>query len=108
MPYAAYLRLEGWCSIALGLALALLAFPGLLLDGDGTLWGLLAVPAVLLALGAWARGATGSRSPRPAAGSPTGRWPARSPAAGRWIPAPCAAASSASRWCGSWRSRRGS
>jgi hypothetical protein len=76
MPYAAYLRLEGWCSIALGLALALLAFPGLLLDGDGTLWGLLAVPAVLLALGAWARGRHGIPFTAP------GRWLTDRPLAG--------------------------
>ncbi len=76
MPYAAYLRLEGWCSIALGLALALLAFPGLLLDGSGTLWGLLAVPAVLLALGAWARGRHGIPLTAP------GRWLTDRPLAG--------------------------
>lgn len=54
MRYRDYLALEGSCSIVLGLALALVSFPGLLLDWDGAAWGLLFVPAVLLALGAFA------------------------------------------------------
>lgn len=54
MRYRDYLALEGSCSIVLGLALALVSFPGLLLDWDGAAYGLLFVPAVLLALGAFA------------------------------------------------------
>ncbi|CAA9525971.1 MAG: hypothetical protein AVDCRST_MAG30-3379 [uncultured Solirubrobacteraceae bacterium] len=55
MRYADYLRLEGTCSIVLGLALALVAFPGLLVSYDAWWAGLLFVPGVLLALAAWAR-----------------------------------------------------
>ena len=54
MAYRDYLRWEGGCSIVLGLALALVAFPGLLVSYDGAWIGLLFVPAVLLALGGWA------------------------------------------------------
>ena len=54
MRYRDYLALEGGCSIVLGLALALVSFPGLLLDWDGAAYGLLFVPAVLLALGGFA------------------------------------------------------
>lgn len=54
MRYRDYLALEGRCSIVLGLALALVSFPGLLLDWEGAVWGLLFVPAVLLALGGFA------------------------------------------------------
>jgi len=54
MRYPDYLALEGWCSIALGLALALVSFPGLLLDWDGAAYGLLFVPAVLVLLGGFA------------------------------------------------------
>lgn len=54
MRYRDYLALEGWCSIVLGLALALASFPGLLVDWDGAAWGLLFVPAALLALGGFA------------------------------------------------------
>lgn len=54
MRYRDYLALEGSCSIVLGLALALVSFPGLLLDWDGAAYGLLFVPAVLLALGGYA------------------------------------------------------
>ncbi|MDP9383702.1 MAG: hypothetical protein M3P50_00430, partial [Actinomycetota bacterium] len=54
MRYPDYLRLEGWCSIVLGLALAALAFPGLLVSYDKWWIGLLFVPGVLLALGGWA------------------------------------------------------
>jgi len=68
MRYARYLRLEGWCSIVLGLALALVAFPGLLLDYDGAAWGLAFVPAVLVVLGSWAALRRGVPLTRP------GRW----------------------------------
>ena len=54
MSYRDYLRWEGSCSIVLGLALALVAFPGLLVDYDGAGYGLLFVPGVLLLLGGWA------------------------------------------------------
>lgn len=81
MPYRDYLALEGRCSILLGLALALVSFPGLLLDWDGAAWGLLFVPAVLLALGGFAalrRGvgladAGGWLTARPLAGAQPGR-----------------------------------
>jgi hypothetical protein len=76
MPYARYLRLEGWCSIVLGLALALVAFPGLLLDYAGAAWALAFVPAVLLALGAWAALRHGIPLARP------GRWLTHRPLAG--------------------------
>jgi len=59
MPYRQYLRLEGMCSIVLGLALALVAFPGLILSYERWWIGLLFVPATLIALGgfaAWRRG----------------------------------------------------
>lgn len=54
MSYRQYVRLEGWCSIVLGLALALVAFPGLIVSYDGWAIGLLFVPAVLMILGGWA------------------------------------------------------
>ena len=54
MPYRDYLRWEGTCSIVLGLALALVAFPGLLVSYDAAWTGLLFVPAVLLLLGGFA------------------------------------------------------
>lgn len=54
MAYRDYLRWEGGCSIVLGLALAGVAFPGLLVSYDAAWTGLLFVPAVLLALGGWA------------------------------------------------------
>ena len=76
MAYRDYLRLEGWCSIVLGLALALVAAPGLLLDYDGAAWGLLFVPAVLLALGSWAALRHGIPFARP------GRWLTDRPLAG--------------------------
>jgi len=76
MAYCDYLRLEGWCSIVLGLALAAVAFPGLLLDYDGAAWGLLLVPAVLLALGSWARLRHGIPLSSP------GRWLTERPLAG--------------------------
>jgi hypothetical protein len=76
MAYRDYLRLEGWCSIVLGLALALVAFPGLLLDYDGAAWGLLFVPGVLLALGSWAALRRGIPLSQP------GRWLTDRPLAG--------------------------
>jgi len=60
VSYVSYLRWEGWCSVALGLALALLAFPGLLLSYADPWLALLFVPGVLLALGAAARARGGS------------------------------------------------
>ena len=54
MRYRDLLRFEGTCSIVLGLALAALAFPGWLVSYPAPWAGLLFVPAVLLALGAFA------------------------------------------------------
>lgn len=54
MSYRDYLRWEGTCSLMLGFALALVAFPGLFVDYDGAWIGVLFVPAVLLALGGFA------------------------------------------------------
>lgn len=54
MRYRDYLALEGSCSIVLGAALALVSFPGLLLDWDGAAWGLAFIPAVLSLLGGFA------------------------------------------------------
>lgn len=54
MPYRDYLRWEGTCSIVLGLALALVAFPGLFVSYEAAWTGLLFVPAVLLLLGGFA------------------------------------------------------
>jgi len=54
MAYRDYLRWEGACSIVLGLALALVAFPGLLVSYAGAWTGLLFVGAVLLLLGGFA------------------------------------------------------
>ncbi len=68
MRYPDYLRLEGWCSIVLGLALAALAFPGLLVSYDAWWIGLLFVPGVLLALGGWAAARRGVPLAAP------GRW----------------------------------
>lgn len=58
------LRLEGLCSVALGLALAIVAFPGLIVDYPAAWAGLLFVPVLLIALGAYAvlrRGASPAR-----------------------------------------------
>jgi hypothetical protein len=76
MRYADYLRWEGWCSIALGLALALVAFPGLVVSYDRGWAGLLFVPAVLLALGGWAALRRGVPMAQP------GRWLTERPLAG--------------------------
>jgi hypothetical protein len=81
MRYRDYLAFEGSCSVALGLALALVSFPGLFIDWDGAGWGLLFVPAVLLALGGFAalrRGVGlldvgGWLTARPLAGAVAGR-----------------------------------
>jgi len=54
MAYRDYLRWEGSCSIVLGLALALVAFPGLLVTYEAAWVGLLFVPAALLLLGGFA------------------------------------------------------
>lgn len=67
MSYVDYLRLEGSCSIVLGLALALLAFPGLLLSYEAWWLGLLFVPATLLALAVVARVRRGVPLGRPGA-----------------------------------------
>jgi hypothetical protein len=76
VSYVRYLRLEGWCSIVLGLALAVVAAPGVLLDYDGAAWGLAFVPGVLLALGGWAALRHGIPPTRP------GRWLTDRPLAG--------------------------
>jgi hypothetical protein len=76
MAYPRYLRLEGWCSIVLGLALALVALPGVFLRYDGAAWGLLFVPGILLILGLWARLRRGIPLSRP------GRWLTDRPLAG--------------------------
>ena len=81
MRYAAYLRWEGGGSVVLGLALALVAVPGLVVSYDAWWVGLLFVPAVLLALGGWAaaRGTASLLDPggwltaRPLAGATPGR-----------------------------------
>lgn len=54
MAYRDYLRFEGSCSVVLGLALAVMGTPGVVLHWDGAAYGLLFVPAVLLALGGFA------------------------------------------------------
>ncbi len=61
MRYRDYLRLEGSCSIVLGLALALESFPGLVLHWDGAAYGLLFVPGVLGLLGGFAAARRGVR-----------------------------------------------
>lgn len=84
MRYRDYLALEGSCSIVLGLALALVSFPGLLLEWDGAAWGLLFIPAVLAGLGGFAalrRGVApldvgGWLTARPLAGARPDRAPA--------------------------------
>ncbi len=50
MPYTSYLKWEGACSIALGLALAAAAFPGLFVSYRAPGAALLLVPAVLVLL----------------------------------------------------------
>ncbi|CAA9516318.1 MAG: hypothetical protein AVDCRST_MAG45-2222 [uncultured Solirubrobacterales bacterium] len=65
MRYRELLRFEGTCSVVLGLALAALAFPGLLVSYPAAWTGLLFVPAVLLVLGAWAVLRRGSSPWRP-------------------------------------------
>jgi hypothetical protein len=54
MSYREYVRLEGVCSVVLGLALALVAFPGLIVSYRAAWLGLLFVPALLVALAAFA------------------------------------------------------
>jgi hypothetical protein len=53
LSYRDYLRLEGLCSLALGLELAVVAFPGLILSYPAAWAGVLFVPAILLGLGLW-------------------------------------------------------
>ncbi|MDQ3356506.1 MAG: hypothetical protein M3502_07310 [Actinomycetota bacterium] len=65
MRYRDLLRFEGTCSIVLGLALATLAFPGWLVSYPAAWAGLLFVPAVLLALGAFAVVRRGASPRRP-------------------------------------------
>lgn len=75
------LRLEGLCSVALGLALALVAFPGLVVDYAAPWVGLLFAPLVIVALGGYAvfrRGASPARpgewlTTRPLDGARPGR-----------------------------------
>lgn len=76
MGYREYLRWEGTCSIVLGLALASVAFPGLLVSYAAPWLGLLFVPAVLLGLGGFAARRRGV--PLAAAG----RWLTERPLAG--------------------------
>ncbi len=66
MRYRDLLRFEGTCSVVLGLALAALAFPGWLVSYPAPWVGFLFVPAVLLALGAWAVLRRGASPWRPA------------------------------------------
>lgn len=54
MPYARYLGFEGTCSVVLGLALAVAAAPGVVLHYGGAGWWVLLVPALLVALAAFA------------------------------------------------------
>lgn len=68
MSYRDYLRWEGGCSIVLGLALALVAFPGLVVSYPGAWLAPLFVVAVLVALSAYA----GLRRGVPVAAA--GRW----------------------------------
>lgn len=76
MHYRRYLGWEGGCSIVLGLALALVAFPGLLVSYRAWWVGLLFVPATLLALGAFAALRRGVPLGRP------GRWLTERPLGG--------------------------
>ena len=55
IPYRDYLAWEGWLAIVLGLELALVAFPGLIVSYDAGWAGLLFVPATLLIFAAFAR-----------------------------------------------------
>lgn len=68
MSYRDYLRWEGGCSIVLGLALALVAFPGLVVSYPGVWSAPLFVVVVLVALSAYA----GLRRGVPVAAA--GRW----------------------------------
>jgi len=65
VAYREYLRLEGVCSIVLGLEMALVAFPGLFVFWEGWPIALLFVPAVLLLLGAFGALRNGARAGRP-------------------------------------------
>jgi hypothetical protein len=76
MAYRDYLRLEGWCSVVLGLALALVAFPGLLLDYDGAVLGAAVRPGGPARLGGWAALRRGIPLSQP------GRWLTDRPLAG--------------------------
>jgi len=53
MAYREYLRWEGGCSLALGAALAVVAFPGLLVSFARPWAALAFVPVLLVALTAW-------------------------------------------------------
>jgi len=76
MSYRDYLRYEGSCSIVLGLALALVAFPGLVISYDGAWSAPLFVLVALLALAAYA---AARRGVPPLA---AGRWLTERPLAG--------------------------
>jgi hypothetical protein len=54
MPYRRYLRLEGGCSLALGAALGLVAFPGLVVSYPAAWAAVMFVPGLLAALAGWA------------------------------------------------------
>jgi hypothetical protein len=65
LTYREYLRLEGLCSLVLGIALALVAAPGLVVSYPAAWAGPLFVPGVLLALGLWGRARHGAALGRP-------------------------------------------
>lgn len=76
MPYRDYLRLDGSCSVVLGLALAIVAFPGLVISYGYAWVGPLFVPATLLALALNGRLRHGASLWRP------GEWLTAGPLAG--------------------------
>jgi len=63
--YRDYLRLEGWCSIVLGLEMAFVAFPGLVVSWTGWPLALLFVPGVLALLGGFGALRNGASAGRP-------------------------------------------
>jgi hypothetical protein len=65
VPYRDYLRLEGWCSIVLGLEMALVAFPGLFVSWEGWPVALLFAPGVLVLLAGFGALRNGARPGRP-------------------------------------------
>jgi hypothetical protein len=65
LSYREYLRLEGLCCLVLGLALAVVAAPGLVVSYPAAWAGPLFVPVVLGALGLWGRARHGAPLARP-------------------------------------------